>query len=58
MTLNLSPCTDMPDDEEQGLFAITLQDARLQAAMEDGIADVRSAELSLNLTSSPIVLWH
>ena len=42
ITLNLMPTpSHMHADEEQGCFALTLQQARLQAAVEDGVTDIR-----------------
>lgn len=54
ITLNLAPETSMLHDEEQGLFAVTLHEARVQAALEDGIADVRQVN---HITLSPARLF-
>lgn len=42
ITLNVVPHpSNMHAGEEQGCFAITLQQTRLQAAIEDGVTDIR-----------------
>lgn len=42
ITLNVVPYpSNMHAGEEQGCFAITLQQTQLQAAIEDGVTDIR-----------------
>jgi hypothetical protein len=44
VTLNMLPePSDLHSDEEQGCFAFTFQQARVQAAVEDGLTDIRQA---------------